>query len=151
MAEIFRDKARPPNEHKTKERVKKNGEVFTPIELVNEMLDKIPVEMWQAGKTVLEPAAGNGNFVVAVLERKIKAGCTPTQAINDVYAIEYMLDNVEVMRARVSDLIGDTEKHRKIVNEHIAHANTLDPYDTSEGRKYPDWMDDCPKRANLPV
>jgi hypothetical protein len=32
-----------PNEHQKK----KNGEVFTPLELVNEMLDKLPKEVWK--------------------------------------------------------------------------------------------------------
>jgi hypothetical protein len=142
MKEIFKDKARN-SKHISKARMKQTGEVFTPRELIDEMLDKLPTEVWGAGKTFLEPAAGDGNFVIAVLERKIAAGGSPTQAIQDVYAIEYMKDNVAEMKRRVLDLIGDTPEHRAIVAEHIAYANTLDPLDVSEGRCYPTWMDDC--------
>lgn len=138
------DTARTASEHKTKDRVKKTGEVFTPPELICEMLDQLPEDLWQPGKTVLEPAAGDGNFVVEVLKRKLAAGCTPTQAIRDVYAVEYMFDNVEAMKRRVLDMIGDTEEHRKIVDDHIVHANTLDPNDTTEGRCFPDWLRDSP-------
>lgn len=55
--DLFKDPARPESDWKTKDRVKKTGEVLTPPELINEMLDQIPAEMWQSGKTVLEPAA----------------------------------------------------------------------------------------------
>jgi len=134
------DNARTASDHKSKERVKKTGEIFTPVELINEMLDQLPEDLWQPGKTVLEPAAGDGNFVVEVLKRKLSAGCTPTQAIQDVYAVEYMLDNVEAMKRRVLDMVGDTEEHRKIVDDHIAYANTLDEDDTSEGRCFPHWL-----------
>ena len=148
--EIFKDKARN-SKHITKARMKQTGEVFTPRELIDEMLDKLPTEVWGAGKTFLEPAAGDGNFVIAVLERKLTAGCSPTQAIQDVYAIEYMKDNVQVMRRRVLDLIGHTEWHKKLVRKHIAHANTLDPFDTTDGRRYPKWMDDCPNQSTLDI
>jgi hypothetical protein len=143
------DKARTASDHKTKERVKKTGEVFTPPELINEMLDQLPEDLWQPGKTVLEPAAGDGNFVVEVLKRKMAAGCTPTQAIQDVYAVEYMLDNVQAMKRRVLDLIGDTPEHRAIVDDRIAYANTLDANDTSEGRLYPNWLKQEPYLAEL--
>ena len=54
-----------PNEKNKKER----GEVFTPIELVKEMLDKLPKEVWSNPHLKwLDPAVGIGNFpVVAYL------------------------------------------------------------------------------------
>lgn len=73
--EIFKDNARN-SKHITKARMKQTGEVFTPRELIDEMLDKLPADAWEAGKTFFEPAAGDGNFVIAVLERKIAAGGT---------------------------------------------------------------------------
>lgn len=42
---------------------KKNGEVFTPVELIKEMLDKLPKEVWKnPDLTWLDPANGIGNF-----------------------------------------------------------------------------------------
>lgn len=106
------------------------------------MLDYLPEETWLPGKTVLEPAAGDGNFVIEVLKRKLKAGCSPTQAIQDVYAVELMRDNVDTMKRRIFGLIGRTPEHLEIVYDHIAYANTLKPNDASSGRCYPEWLRD---------
>jgi type I restriction-modification system DNA methylase subunit len=58
---------------KSVERVRDLGEVFTPFATVRAMLDLIPEEMWQThpSATFLEPACGDGNFLVGVLERKL--------------------------------------------------------------------------------
>ena len=51
------------------EEKKKNAEIPTPLELVNEMLDKIPEEFWKTHKRVLEPCCGKGNFVMKIFEK----------------------------------------------------------------------------------
>lgn len=56
---IFKDASRDPNDHKTKERVKKTGEVFTSPVLINQMLDHIDTSLFKPGMTFLEPAARN--------------------------------------------------------------------------------------------
>lgn len=49
---------------------KKFGEVFTPMKLVNEMLDKLPKEVWNDEKLKwFDPASGMGNFPIAVYLR----------------------------------------------------------------------------------
>ena len=46
------------------------GEVFTPINLVNEMLDKLPKDVWINKKLKwFDPASGMGNFPIAVYLR----------------------------------------------------------------------------------
>ena len=137
---VFVDKARTGSSLKSKERVKQTGECFTPMELINEMLDQIPAEMFAPGKTFLEPAAGDGNMVVEYLKRKMENGCTPTEALKDTFAVEYMKDNLEAMRKRVLELCGRTPEHEEIVNEQIVHANFLDEMDTFDGRCYPRWL-----------
>lgn len=134
------DQARTASNQISKIRQKKTGEVFTPPELINKMLDQIDPAIFQPGKTFLEPAAGDGNIVVEYLKRKIAHGCTPTQALQDTYAVEYMKDNVNVMRGRVLDLCGRTPEHEAIVDEHIVHVNFLDELDTTDGRCYPKWL-----------
>lgn len=48
----------------------KFGEVFTPMDLVNEMLDTLPAEVWKnPNLTWLDPANGMGNFPIAVFLR----------------------------------------------------------------------------------
>jgi hypothetical protein len=59
---------------KPKENEKKQfGEVFTPMELVNEMLDKLPVDVW-SNKNLrwFDPAVGMGNFMIGVYLRLIE-------------------------------------------------------------------------------
>lgn len=137
MSELFKDAARESKDWKSKDRVKTTGEVFTPAELIKQMLDQVDPALFQPGKTFLEPAAGDGNMVIEYLKRKLEHGCTPTEALQDTFAVEYMKDNLEAMRKRVLDLCGRTPEHEAIVNEQIVHANFLDQFDTEDGRKYP--------------
>ena len=54
----------------TEKAKKERGEVFTPMTLVNEMLDTLPKEVWKNPNLKwLDPAAGMGNFPVAVYMR----------------------------------------------------------------------------------
>ena len=60
---------------KSTERVRDLGEVFTPAATVNDMLDLLPAAMWHPhpSPTFLEPACGDGNFLVAILARKLES------------------------------------------------------------------------------
>ena len=51
------------------EEKKKNAEIPTPIELVDEMLDKIPVYFWKTPQKVFEPCCGKGNFVLGIFDK----------------------------------------------------------------------------------
>ena len=51
------------------EEKKENAEIPTPIVLVEEMLDKIPIEFWKTPKRVFEPCCGKGNFVMKIFEK----------------------------------------------------------------------------------
>lgn len=53
----------------TQEEKKGNAEVSTPVSLVNEMLDKIPLDFWKTPKNVFEPCCGKGNFVLGIFDR----------------------------------------------------------------------------------
>ena len=92
---------------KSRHRVKTYGEVFTPRHMVNRMLDLVREEL-EAGpdfvdKTFLEPAAGHGNFLVAILHRKLSAiekryqpEVWPDEslfAVASIYGIELLEDN----------------------------------------------------------
>jgi len=60
---------------KSEERVRDLAEVFTPAATVQDMLNLLPREMWQVhpAPTFLEPSCGDGNFLVAILQRKLSA------------------------------------------------------------------------------
>jgi hypothetical protein len=62
LLELINDCLKPKEVEK-----KENGEVFTPMILVNEMLDKLPKEVWKNKNLKwLDPATGMGNFPIAV-------------------------------------------------------------------------------------
>lgn len=58
---------------KSSERVRDLGEVFTPSSTVQEILDLLPKKIWSVHPSAkfLEPACGDGNFLVEILCRKL--------------------------------------------------------------------------------
>ena len=117
-------------EHKRKARKKITAEDFTPLTLVDEMLDKLPSEVWSPEKTFIDNSAGNGNFLVRVLSRKLSSGHNPLQALSTIYGVELMSDNVEEMKQRLLDTLpelDDTQKQQAIdiINHNIVCHDAL--------------------------
>jgi len=108
---------------RTTERIDKTAEVFTCKELINELLSKFPQEIFSdPSKTFLEPAAGDGNFLVEVVKKKLKNGMTPPQALWSTYGIELMHDNTKRCKERLLEVAGNTPENRMIVNRNIVCA-----------------------------
>ena len=61
------------NNLKSKQRVADHGEVFTPAWLVEAMLDLVKDETERIDSRFLEPACGDGNFLIPVLQGKLAA------------------------------------------------------------------------------
>lgn len=53
----------------TSEQRKKNAEIPTPVDCVDEMIDKLPIEYFKVKNKTLEPCCGKGNFVLAIFEK----------------------------------------------------------------------------------
>ena len=82
------------------------NEFFTPASLVNKMCDKISDEDWSDPvKTFLEPCAGNGNFVVEIIRRRLAHGVDWVTALETLYCVELMADNVAELKERVIALL----------------------------------------------
>ena len=114
---------------RTKERIKKTAEVFTPPELTNEILDQFPNEVWEESKTFLDPAAGDGNILVEIIKRKMKNNHNPYKALETTFGIDLMEDNVIRCRERVIEAAGlsaNDPKATEIVQERIVQGNTLE-------------------------
>jgi len=60
-----------PKQIKSRERVRARGEVFTAPREVNAMLDLVKPQSEDDGSTFLEPACGDGNFLIEILRRKL--------------------------------------------------------------------------------
>lgn len=93
---------------KSKERVNKFAEVFTAEREVKAMCDLIPSEVWEdIDSRFLEPACGNGNFLVEIFERKLNRCESAEQALNalrSIYGIDIQQDNVEESKQRLFDM-----------------------------------------------
>ena len=104
-------------------RVKATGEVFTPTELVREMLERIPQHQFQdPTKTFLDNSCGDGQFLGEVLIRKMENGSTFEQALSTTYGVDLMIDNVDLCRER---LLCGREDLRHIVEQNIYQADAL--------------------------
>lgn len=93
---------------KSKERVAERGEVFTAEREVNAMLDLVKQETERIDSRFLEPACGNGNFLVEIIRRKlllVHNDCELVQAVGSIYGIDIMQDNVEECRERLLGVI----------------------------------------------
>lgn len=89
---------------KSRERVRDRGEVFTPDFIVRDMCDLIPAEQWTIEATFLEPACGNGNFLVEIFRRKLQLCKDPrdgVKALASIVGIDIMPDNCEEARERL--------------------------------------------------
>lgn len=73
----------------SKENVKDFGEVMTPPHIVEAMLAQIPEEAWSDPEYVfLEPACGTGNFLIAVLEKRLQHGIDIETALNTLIGMD---------------------------------------------------------------
>lgn len=115
-----------PDEHrqvKSKERVAAHGEVFTAEREVNAMLDLVQQETERIDSRFLEPACGDGNFLIAILRRKMavvahESGKSRTdyerntcRAVASIYGVELLPDNAEQCRARLFRYVVDCYRH----------------------------------------
>ena len=93
--------------YNTYEKRKDNDEVFTPNSLINDMLDKLPEEVWaNPAKTWLDPCAGLGNFSVQVLKRLMEglSQWEPNEELRKKHILECMLYHVEMNPESVAKL-----------------------------------------------
>lgn len=135
----------------SRQRVVERGEVFTAEREVNAMLDLVANECLRPDSRFLEPACGNGNFLTAILKRKLselrrKYKNSPYDyekqaivAIGSLYGVDIMRDNVEECRERLFSIWNEeytahcksdaSEKARQaakfIISRNIINGNAL--------------------------
>lgn len=102
---------------KSRQRVAERGEVFTAEREVNAMLDLVKQETERIDSRFLEPACGNGNFLVEILRRKLEVirrqyqkqlgelELQTTIALSSIYGVDIMKDNVEECCQRLLDIV----------------------------------------------
>lgn len=137
---------------RSRERVSKYGEVFTPEHIVSDMVDLVQEEATRIDSKFFEPACGNGNFLVEILRRKLETakrmcgGCVSCYekyalvAIASLYGIDILPDNVDECQKRLLEIWKDKYQHvcgdkasskmcysfvRHILHQNIICGNTL--------------------------
>ena len=87
---------------RTDERIDNTGEVFTPIELCIEMVNEIPLDIIQNPQSkFLDNSAGNGNFMIALLNKLTEYHSREHVLNHMLYAVELMEDNHKEMCERL--------------------------------------------------
>ena len=78
------------------------GEVFTPIVLVNKMLDEIPTEVWTNPESVfLDPCMGKGTFLIEIYKRLVNIyGYSPENAKSRIYGYDVRVKYVNHLQRR---------------------------------------------------
>jgi hypothetical protein len=90
------------------------GEVFTPLDIINAMLDKLPQDVWfDPTKKWLDPAAGFGNFFMVVYAR-LMVGLSEHPYFKDKHADERSQHIIERMFYMVEYNPENCDKIREI-------------------------------------
>jgi len=136
---------------KSKERVADFGEVKTSEREVNAMLDLVKQETERFDSRFLEPACGDGNFLIEVLNRKLEMLVKKYKRnqyefernsvviVGSIYGIDILEDNAQLAKDRIfSRFIEVYEKHFKehlnnnliksikfILDKNIIHGDAL--------------------------
>jgi hypothetical protein len=76
------------------------GEVFTPEELVREMLDKIPTSVWKnPTSTFLDPCMGKGTFLIDILRRLTTIyGYSVEDAMSRIYGYDVRVKYINYLK-----------------------------------------------------
>ncbi len=93
------------------------GEVFTPIELVCKILDKIPESVWRNPKaTFLDPCMGKGTFLLEIVRRLVYIyGYTEDDAKSRVYGYDIRVKYINHLTRRGLKNV----RHKDFLNEII--------------------------------
>lgn len=130
---------------KSKKRVSDFGEVYTAKKQVKDMVDMVHDAASEIEATVLEPACGNGNFLIEILARKQEAiSRMPAplsiverdtlKAVASIYGVDIQKDNVLECRERLYQQAVGKSVHwtpvfckllRDILNRNIMCGDTL--------------------------
>ena len=136
---------------KSKARVADFGEVNTSEREVNAMLDLVKQETERLDSRFLEPACGDGNFLIEVLNRKLEIlrkkykknqyefERNSVVVVGSIYGVDILLDNAQSARDRLFDRFFEVYKKyfeknlndklvesiRFILDKNIIHGDAL--------------------------
>ena len=107
-------------------RIKSTGEVFTPTNKVQHILNNLekldPTVFKDPKKTFIDNSCGDGQIITEALIRKLENEIDFETALSTVYGVDLMIDNVDLCRDR---LLCRREDLRHIVEKNIVCADGL--------------------------
>lgn len=149
---------------KSKKRVTEHGEVFTADREVNAMLDLVSDEVERLDSTILEPACGEGAFILKIFNRKMDvinsyhwSGWSKEfftlRIVSSIYGVDIQKDNVSICKRNLEQEVLNnfsapsmnfSKMLREILDKNIICGNTLTAMST---RKKPlvfsEWFFDA--------
>lgn len=147
---------------KSKQRVADHGEVFTPLWLVEAMLNMVKGETERIDSRFLEPACGSGNFLVQILRRKLAAvelkyGKSEFEKRNFalfglmcIYGVELLPDNIDECRENLLEIFAEYLRLGKaddlyraasfVLSQNLVHGDALTMLDSGKQPiTFPEW------------
>jgi hypothetical protein len=134
---------------RSKERVKKTAEVFTPTHIVKDMLGDGVIEKLQnkpklteeeaeilaklinyqktfldTSKNIIDPACGDGNFLIEVLIRRLEQGHSHKESLKTLYGVDIMPDNIIKAKERLRAGIVNDPELEAILEKNIVCADS---------------------------
>ena len=131
---------------KSRQRVADHGEVFTNPREVNAMLNLVRDESYRLDSRFLEPACGDGNFLIEILRRKLSLlngirSATEWEfqsliAVGSCYGIELLEDNAAACRARLeAEVLNSLPSKTSLTSSTILTSNNP-PTDYQRSLRY---------------
>ncbi len=121
------------------EEKKNNAEIPTPIHLVEEMLEKMPVEFWKEKNKVFEPCCGKGNFVMKIFEKfynglvekypepskRCKIIITKCLYFSDITPMNIFI-TTEILKCEIQSRTGNEKELKYSFNSNVGNTLELD-------------------------
>jgi len=111
------------------ERVRNQGEVFTPIDFAKSILNRwLTVSSLQPEEKFIDLQCGTGNLLIAVVQWKCGSGLSTEQALKTTLGVDIAHDNVLECRQNLLKTVHkeDDEHFQKIVEKTIIQGNSVE-------------------------
>lgn len=91
--------------YKSKKNIRDNSEVYTPMIIVDAMLDGLPSTIWTEDYIFIEPTCGNGNFLVQMAKKMLLSNVNIDEIISKLIGLDISDSNIIDCKTRLSKLL----------------------------------------------
>ncbi len=117
----------------TEMEVKNFGNISTPYDIVNHIVDKVPEQYWKLERKVFEPCCGKGTFILKVIEKMMKnlEGNFENEDVKYKYIIEnciYYADK-DLLNIYICNILLKKNIQSIKLNYYCGNTITLNPFE----------------------